>query len=260
MGWCLEPSYSVWTFPSHFDNSFHNTHNSIPLIGFVSILTNKTLFIPNLSHLLAWITYPIATTFLSMFVMSWIILDKLLGAHTPASASILQNGSCTPQEKGFKVTNKGSSVGISLKHYLSKLETLTSRNDTVLRPTLTQPTVWPAPEPLNHTHLGTPSAPASPDSPSRLLGKQLHAEFVFCTAPATLHTNKSHVSILFLIIYPFLMVVRNDYHKCCLCSEDPSAEKMEPTIYSPRFFIYRPIHRQVRVRWSPGSIPLSLQH
>lgn len=130
MGWCLEPSYSVWTFPSHFDDSFHNTHNSIPLIGFVSILTNKTLFIPNLSHLLAWITYPIATTFLSMFVMSWIILDKLLGAHTPASASILQNSSCTPQEKGFKVTNKGSSVGISLKHYLSKLETLTSRNDT----------------------------------------------------------------------------------------------------------------------------------
>lgn len=57
------------------------------------------------------------------------------------------------------------------------------------------------------------------------------------------------------------MVVRNDYRKCCLCSEDPGAEKVEPSIYPPIFlFIYRPIHGQVRVRWSPGSIPLSLQH
>lgn len=56
------------------------------------------------------------------------------------------------------------------------------------------------------------------------------------------------------------MVVRNGSHKCCLCCEDPSAEEMEPTIHSLFYFISRPIHGQVRVQWSPGSIPLSLQH
>lgn len=61
--------------------------------------------------------------------------------------------------------------------------------------------------------------------------------FVLCTAPGRPHTKKSPVSIRFLIIYPFLMVVRNGYHKCCLCSEDLGAEKMEPTIYSSFFYL-----------------------
>lgn len=107
MGWCLEPSYSVWTFPSH------STPPSITLTvvsypGFVSTQTNKTLFIPNLSHLSAWITAPTALTFLSVFVMSWIALGKLLGGTARV-----------PPAKGFRVQQRSFCGSFSHKRYLT---------------------------------------------------------------------------------------------------------------------------------------------
>lgn len=65
------------------------------------------------------------------------------------AGSKLQNSSCTPQERGFKVQRLFPGY-FSHKHCVSKWETLPSRNDSV-RPALALPTVGPALNPPAHT-------------------------------------------------------------------------------------------------------------
>lgn len=218
------------------DSSFHNTHSGILLIGFISTQTNKTLFIPNLSHLLAWITCPIAITFLSVFVMSWVILEKLLGDTHGMCCQQTAEQLVYPTGKGLQSYQQRLFCQyFPHKHYLSQLETLTSRNGTVLRPTLNPSNSVSSTRTPEHEHLGTP---AQGHSLSRLLGQQLHTDFVFAPAPGTLHTNKGRASILFFIIYPFLMVVRNDQHKCCLCLKTLVQRRWSPPITPPFFFLF----------------------